>query len=179
MKNKTFKLVSLRLFTIMDIELKVEWINNPENNYYLHYNLPLDKKKTLEWFVNKDNATRIDCIIEYDNEPVGVIGLLNIDKTNLKAEYYITIGSVRHKRKGIAYIATMLIIEYAFEELMLNKVYLNVDADNEAACGLYERTGFKCEGLFYQDQRRGEHLINRKRYAVLKENWDNGWRKNE
>lgn len=174
--NKSIDLVSLRDFTERDIQLKVEWINNTDNNQYLHYDIPIESEKTLRWFHQKDDAHRIDCIIEYDGEPVGVIGLLSIDKTNQKAEYYITVGNTAYQRKGIATKATLLILEYAFIDLGLNKVYLTVDADNEKACKLYERVGMSCEGIFREDLLHHGKLIDRKRYAVLKREWDREWR---
>ena len=174
--RKTFDLVSLRDFTEEDIRLKVEWINNPANNQYLHYDIPIEYEKTLRWFRQKDNAHRMDCTIEYNNEPVGVIGLLSIDTVNQKAEYYITVGNTSYQRRGIAAKATMLILEYAFSDLNLNKVYLTVDADNEKACGLYEKVGMTCEGLLREDLSRRGQLIDRKRYAFLKRDWNYGWR---
>ena len=176
---RTHGSISLRDFTVDDIDRKITWINDPDNNKYLHYDIPLEYPKTLAWFRNKDDNTRIDCVIEYDNIPVGVIGLLGIDDKNKKAEYYITIGDKQYKHKGIATKASLLILEYAFEALELNKVYLNVDADNEIACRLYERVGFACEGYFREDLLRREHLIDRKRYAFLREFWDSKWRDNE
>lgn len=174
--RKTVDLVSLREFTEQDIELKVNWINDPGNNQFLHYDIPIEYEKTLRWFRNKDNAHRMDCTIEYDGEPVGVIGLLSIDSVSKKAEYYITIGNTAYQRKGIASKATMLILEYAFEDLNLNKVYLTVDADNERACKLYERVGMSCEGVFREDLFRRGKLIDRKRFAILKRDWNCGWR---
>ena len=175
---KQFDDCSLRPFGLDDIEKKIEWINNPENNAFLHYDIPLEYEKTLNWFKNKDNSKRLDCVIEYKSCPVGVIGLLAIDYTSKKAEYYITLGSTEHKRMGIATKATMMILEYAFVDLNLNKIYLTVDADNIAACNLYESTGFVCEGNFAEDQERRGQLVDRKRYAYLKKNWNYGWRKN-
>lgn len=163
--------VTVRLFVKEDIVLKVRWINDPENNTFLHYDLPLNKEKTSSWFDNKDNYLRRDCTIVYNEIPVGVIGLLNIDYVNKKAEYYITLGEKKYKRKGIAKAATQIIIEYAFNDMGLEKVYLNVDADNLVACSLYEKVGFECEGLFKRDLLRNGILIDRKRYAVLKEKW--------
>ena len=156
--------------------LKVKWINDPENNQYLHYDIPLEYEKTLRWFHQKDNAHRMDCTIEYDGVPVGVIGLLAIDTVNRKAEYYITVGNTEYHGRGIAKQATMLILEYAFLDLDLNKVYLTVDSDNEKACRLYERVGMSCEGVFREDLLRRGKLIDRKRYSILKSDWDFGWR---
>lgn len=164
--------ISLRKFTATDIPNKVRWINNEANNTYLHYELPLEIEKTQLWFDTIKNRTdRYDAIIEADGVPVGVIGLLNIDKTNLKAEYYITLGEVCYKRKGISFIASQQLLEYAFCTLGLNKVYLNVDSNNVVACNLYEKLNFKCEGVFREDMVHHGQLIDRKRYAILKGEW--------
>lgn len=161
--------VRLRKFVAADIPNKVRWINDERNNTYLHYDLPLEIEKTQRWFESiKDSSNRYDAVIEVSGVPVGLIGLLNIDRTNLKAEYYITLGEESYKRKGISYVASQQLLKYAFEELSLNKVYLNVDADNIAACRLYEKVGFCCEGVFEQDMMHRGKMIDRKRYAVLK-----------
>lgn len=177
--HKTIDLVTLRDFKETDVELKVEWINNPDNNQYLHYDIPIEYEKTLRWFHQKDNDHRVDCIIEYNNEPIGVIGLLSIDEDNKKAEYYITVGNTEYQGRGIATKATMLVLEYAFLDLGLNKVYLTVDADNKKACILYERVGMMCEGVFREDLTRHGRLIDRKRYAILRNEWNYRWRDEE
>lgn len=164
-----YKDVILREFEETDIPKKVEWINNPANNQYLHYDLPLEIDKTVSWFRNKDNSRRVDCVIEYNGIPVGLIGLLQIDRINKKAEYYITIGETDFKHKGIATKATKAILEYAFVDLKLHKVYLTVDAKNENAIRLYEKAGFKQEGYFVGDlfRTRDNGYIDRERYAII------------
>ncbi len=159
--------VLIRLFERDDIEKKIEWINDPDNNAYLHYDLPLEYEKTLAWFIGKDNLSRLDCTIEYDGVSVGIIGLLAIDRKNLKAEFYITVGNKEFKRKGIALCATQLLVKYAFEELGLHKIYLNVDAENVAACRLYEKAGFVLEGTFEDDIVHHNRFVQRRRYAII------------
>lgn len=166
------KEVFLREFKEDDIDKKVEWINNPENNQYLHYDLPLQYEKTYCWYINKDNTKRCDCVIEYKGEPVGLIGLLEIDQYNKKTEFYISMGETQHKRKGIATQASCMLLEYAFNVLEMSKVYLNVDEANVAACNLYEKVGFVCEGIFRKDMIHNGRYINRKRYAILKEEYN-------
>lgn len=165
--------VKLRVFQEADIPYKIKWINDPQNNEYLHYNLPLNLEETKRWFCNKDDSIRLDLTIWYDNIPVGVIGLLAIDRKNQKAEYYITVGNTSLKRKGIARTASKLLLQYAFEEMKLHKVYLNVDAENIAAVRLYEKVGFQREGYFAQDlySERKQRYIDRCRYAILSETW--------
>ena len=160
--------ISIRKFTKDDIPNKVRWINNPENNQFLHYDLPLCIDKTEKWFASvKERRDRYDCVICVDNVPVGLIGLLNIDIKNKKAEFYISMGEVSYKKCGIGFAATRLILDYAFYELSLHKVYLNVDSDNIAACKLYEKAGFSLEGEFIDDLFTCKGFVNRKRYAIL------------
>ena len=42
--------VNIRPFTENDILNKVRWINDCENNKYLHYELPLDEDKTRAFY---------------------------------------------------------------------------------------------------------------------------------
>ena len=161
--------VTLRQFEAADVPLKVAWINNPDNNKFLHYDLPINVEKTLNWFEKKDNSGRLDCMIEYMGVPVGVIGLLQIDKINNKAEFYITIGNTSYKRKGIATKATKAIIDYGFHVLNLHKIYLTVDSKNIAAKKLYINCGFKQEGYFIDDlySERESTYIDRERYSII------------
>lgn len=159
--------ITLRTFNKGDIDKKIEWINDPSNNKFLHYDLPLEYDKTLNWFENKNNDKRLDLVIEFNGVPVGLIGLLDIDKKNQKAEFYITIGEHSYKSKGIGTKATRLLLQYAFGEMNLQKVYLNVDSENIFAIKLYEKIGFSCEGVFVKDLFHNGKFINRKRYAIF------------
>jgi diamine N-acetyltransferase len=165
-----FEDVMLREFEERDILQKVEWINDPENNQFLHYELPVRVDKTIAWFYSKDNNRRKDCVIEYQGIAVGVIGLLQIDRENSKAEYYITIGNKNYKNKGIATKATYAILDYAFKSLKLHKVYLTVDSENIAAIKLYKKMGFKHEGHFIDDMfsPRKLEFIDRDRFAIIR-----------
>lgn len=145
--------VRIRKFEETDIPLKVEWINNPNNNKYLGYDLPLTIEKTHRWFENnKTRSDRVDFTILADGIPVGTNGFIGIDND---AEYYITIGEEIYKGKGVATEATRLALKYAFEELKLPKVHLTTDKNNIAAKSLYEKIGFICtdekEGRLYYD----------------------------
>lgn len=133
--------VRLRKFGKEDIPNKVRWINDEQNNQYLHYDLPLDVSKTEMWYEkNKDRTDRYDAVIECDGIPVGVIGLLAI--ADGRAEYYVTLGEKEFKGRGAAKEATRLLLQYAFTEMGLREVYLYTEIDNVGAQRLFERCGF-------------------------------------
>lgn len=164
--------ITIRKFERTDIPKKVEWINNPQNNRFLHYDIPISVEGTERWFDSHEGEiARYDAVIEVDGVPVGTIGLLGIDKKNSKAEYYIAIGEIMYKGKGVAKEASRLILAYGFEKLDLNRIYLYTEVENVEAQRLFERVGFKREGLIRQDIRRNESFVDRIVYGCLRENW--------
>lgn len=164
--------ITIRKFEKSDIPKKVEWINNPANNRFLHYDIPLSVEGTERWFdSHQGETTRYDAVIEADGVPVGTIGLLSIDRKNSKAEYYIAMGETSYKGKGVAKEASKLILAYGFEELGLNRIYLFTEVDNIAAQKLFERVGFKREGILKQEVYSHGAFADRIAYGYLKEEW--------
>lgn len=165
--------ISIRRFERTDIPKKVEWINNPENNRFLHYDIPLRVDKTEKWFDSHlGEDTRYDAVIEADGVPVGTIGLLGIDRKNSKAEYYIAMGETEYKGKGVAKEASRLILEYGFETLGLNRIYLFTEIENKAAQKLFERVGFVKEGVIRQDIVSHGRYVDRIAYGFLRKDWE-------
>lgn len=164
--------VTIRRFERADIPKKVEWINNPENNQFLHYDIPICLKKTEKWYDSHlGEDTRYDAVIEADGVAVGTIGLLSIDRKYAKAEYYIAIGETAYKGKGIARAASNLILGYGFEKLGLNRIYLFTEVDNKAAQKLFEAVGFIKEGIIRQDIVSHGKFVDRIAYGLLREEW--------
>ena len=164
--------VTVRKFERTDIPNKVKWVNNPENNRFLHYDIPICVEKTERWFDSHlGEDTRYDAVIEADGISVGTIGLLSIDKKYSKAEYYIAMGETAYKGKGVAKEASRLILQYAFEVLGLNRIYLFTETENVAAQRFFERVGFVREGLIRQDIVSHGKTVDRFVYGFLKEDW--------
>lgn len=162
-------IVSIRKFKAEDIPDKVRWINDENNNQFLHYDLPLKEENTTKWFENNKNRTdRYDAVIEYNGKPVGIIGLLTIG--NGEAEYYVTLGEGSLKGKGIAGKATKLLLEYAFKELKLDYVYLYTETENHPAQRLFEKMGFEKSGIAEKSAVNRGKLVDRYFYKIcLKE----------
>ncbi len=165
--------VMLREFIKDDIDYKIKWVNDPQNNRYLHYDLPLKKDKTLAWYrrIIRDNR-REDYTILHKNCPVGLVGLLNIDDNNKKAELYVMIGEHNVKGKGIATCAIQKILKIAFKK-QLRKLYLFTEVENVPAQSLFEKIGFIKEGLLRNDLFHDNRYIDRYIYGIdLREYFD-------
>lgn len=173
-RKKKIMQISIRKFNENDIHNKIKWINDAKNNRFLHYDLPLVYEKTILWFNNnKDRQDRYDAVIEVDNIPVGLIGLLSIDSKNKKAEFYITLGEEMYCGKGVAKKASNLLLEYAFNILQLNKVYLYTEIENIGAQKLFEKVGFKKEGTLKEDLIYNERKVDRYFYGITKQEYTN------
>lgn len=166
--------VSLKKFEFSDVPLKVKWINDNNNNKYLHYDLPLEVKKTEEWYLkNQSNDSRFDATIMVDDYPVGIIGLINIDYKKFEAEYYITIGESAYKGKNIATKASRLLLRYAFDEIKLSKVYLTTEVGNIPMQKLARKMSMIKEGQIAKYSMRDGNLYDVFYFSVEEQDFKN------
>ncbi len=146
--------VKLRPITTNDTAKMVIWRNNPLILKTVFNSRPINQTEHLAWFNSLiNNPKRLEFIIEIveSGEAIGRIGFDNIDHFNQKAEYSISIGETTAWGKGYGSEASHLILEYGFNQLNLNKIYLKVFADNQPAVKLYEKMGFIVEGVLKKD----------------------------
>ena len=89
-------------------------------------------------------------IVESAGKPVGLVELVEINLIHRRAEFQIII-SPDFQGKGFAGVATALAMDYAFTVLNLYKLCLIVDPANEKAVHIYEKRGFKHEGMLIKE----------------------------
>lgn len=144
----------IRLMEESDVSYKVSWFNDKEVRKTLNVEFPISELGTKEWLKNATkNNTRKDYIIcdRNSKKPIGYCGLVNIDLKNSKAESYLGLGDKCSWGRGHASEARRLLLDYAFQELYLNKVYSFVWAENETMKHINEKVGFKVEGQLRDD----------------------------
>lgn len=155
----------------------LEWMQDPEIRENFRFgDKDIDKEDVLRFIRDAAWTPEIEgksihyAIVDESDEYLGTISLKNVDLAAGKAEYAI---SLRRKAQGqgIGTEATKKILEQAFDQLHLERVYLNVLADNEKAIRLYENCGFVYEGEFRKHLfLKGEHK-SLKWYSMLKEEY--------
>ena len=106
-----------------------------------------------------------------DDQYLGTVSLKNIDLENGNAEFAIVTRKIAHG-KGIGHQATILMLKKAFNEIGLQRVYLNVFSNNAAAIKLYERCGFRPEGEFRNHFLIDGQSVDWKWYGMLKDEFD-------
>ena len=146
--------VRIRRITEQDTDNIIKWRNSPDVNINFIYRRPLTREDHLNWLHKKVETGEVAQFIIHSEElgkDVGSVYLRDIDKEYQKAEYGIFIGEESARGHGIGAAAAKLILEYGFEELKLNRIFLRVFARNERAINSYKKAGFVYEGLFRQD----------------------------
>jgi len=100
-------------------------------------------------------SDRLDLIIcdRTTQKAIGLVSLHDIDPHRGQAELGKTVGDPGFRGKGIAEMATRLIVAYGFDSLGLNRIYLRTLGANVRNIRLNERVGFRFEGLLRQAAR--------------------------
>ncbi len=102
---------------------------------------------------------------------LGTVSLKNLDMENATAEYAI-ITRKQAQGSGAAFLATGLILDKAFNEIGIHRVYLSVYSNNIPAIKLYEKSGFKYEGEFRDHFIIDGKHVGWKWYGILKEEYN-------
>ncbi|SKC84595.1 GNAT family N-acetyltransferase [Maledivibacter halophilus] len=155
------KIIRLRKLSTNDYITYHDWRNDIEVMKTTSPQLDMYTLEETEQYISAiaSQSNAKGYIIEYKEtgQSVGIVSLINIDYKNRSAECIIDIGVKDMWGKGIGTAAISLILEFAFNELNLHRVYLQVFSFNERAIKLYEKMGFIHEGKFRQAlYRRGK-----------------------
>lgn len=84
--------------------------------------------------------------IEVDGELIGHCGLIELDALSRRCRCYITIWQRSYWGQGYGAEALTLLVDHAFRDHGMRRVWLDVLADNERAIRAYKAAGFTEEG---------------------------------
>jgi len=161
-----------------------KWRNDP---YYqqgiesVKRYISLDTER--RWIANaiKDHECfkniRFAIVLKENDDMIGLVFLKNVDFVNRKAGYGIFLGESRGK--GLASEAHMLILEYAFMDLGLERVAGGVLEDNIPSIKSLEEVGFQREGLLRNAAYKNGTFCNLLEYSLLKDEYIKRYVKNK
>lgn len=107
-----------------------------------------------------------------DDELIGFVCIHSIEWNNRAGMLAIGIGEARHRNKGYGTEAVRLILRYAFHELNLNRVGLDVIAYNAGGIRAYEKAGFLHEGRIREAVCRDGRTYDRLMMGILRSEWE-------
>jgi diamine N-acetyltransferase len=145
----------LRELTRQDLARVNTWRNDPNVIQWLASPFRFVNIETDEsWFEgyqrNRHCQVRVVIVSRHTGEPVGMANLLRIDWVAKSAEFGVQIGAAAEWGRGLGTWVVRAMVQHAFDNLNLHRVYLTVLPNNRRALRIYEKVGFQREGILRQ-----------------------------
>jgi ribosomal-protein-serine acetyltransferase len=144
------------------------------NRAYLAEWLPWAGGQTLDGvaeFIRKtrkqlDDNDGLQGALVLDGRIVGAGGLLGIDWESRKTGIGYWLAE-EHQGRGFMTRTVQAVADYAFDDLGLNRVEIQVGTDNAKSRAIPERLGFRQEGVLRDYERVGDRYLDIVVYSLL------------
>lgn len=141
------------------------WINDVEVARFVGFFLPMTDEEEERWYdaiVREENSVHFTIYEMADRQPIGTIGLHDINHRHGRAELGVAIGDAAQHGKGYGTEAVRLICDYGFNGIGLTNIMLRLIAFNERALRAYAKAGFREFG-----RRRRSDLVAGQRFDEI------------
>lgn len=168
--------VYLRPAERTDIPFFVNWLNDAETASFLSMRAPLSIAAEQDWFEKmlaahgKERWFFVMCLLA-GGQPIGTIGLFNVDEMNGSAGMGIVIGEKSMWGQGYGTDALNGLLDFGFGELRLERIWLEVNDDNMRGKRSYEKCGFVLEGTERHAMYRDGHHQDLELMSILRDEW--------
>ncbi|MCI8732650.1 MAG: GNAT family N-acetyltransferase [Lachnospiraceae bacterium] len=163
--------IVLRAVEKADNTMLLSLINDPDTEMMLGgSSWPVSESDQLKWFEHQEHSRDVlRCIVALQNDgrALGTIILSDIDQKNATGHIHIKMLKDGGRGRGYGTDAVKTMVRYAFEELRLNCIYANILAYNDASIKLFERCGFKKDGVLRQRVYKKGKFVDMLAYSIL------------
>jgi len=137
-----------------DIEIMRGWRNSPLNNASFLKNSYITAEQQKQWFQRycekSDDIMFIVNDLTENNARIGMAGLYDIDHNKGTAEFgRLLIGEHSARGKGMGFLVTTILCEFAFNRLGLKEIKLEVFHENKIAYEIYRKVGFEIAECYF------------------------------
>jgi len=160
--------VTLRRLTEDKIEMVRNWRNDPKISQYMEYKEYITPEMQKKWFKKIDNNENYFFIIEVDKKEIGLINIRDIDYDLLEGEAGIYIYDDNFYNSTISFQSSLVLCDFCFESLKLNRVIAHILKDNKRAIKYNKLMGYKI--AIEQDEVYNQlYYLNKKDYNFTKD----------
>jgi RimJ/RimL family protein N-acetyltransferase len=134
---------------------------------------PAEEKVMRDWYATRnDQPDRLDLAVvdSASGRCVGEVVLNEWDPHNHSCNFRTLLGPDGRGR-GLGTEATRMIVGYGFGHLGLHRISLEVYAFNPRARHVYEKVGFRAEGVLRGSLRYGDKWIDATVMSILADEW--------
>lgn len=90
-------------------------------------------------------------ITNKEDDAIGFVNFFSIDKIKKQGEMGVAIGDKRYWKKGIAFAAIRIAVDYILNTMDINRIYIETGEGNKPALRLFEKLDFKKCGEYIED----------------------------
>lgn len=147
----------------------VEWLNAPDIRRTFGISHAVTPASHRAW-IDAARDTLVWAITDAGGAHCGNV-LLHRNARHRSAYFQIYIGEPAMRAKGLGRAALELVLEHAFSELGLHRVWLHTFPDNAPAEHLYAQAGFVAEGIERESILREGTFLGQRRWSLLAQEW--------
>jgi RimJ/RimL family protein N-acetyltransferase len=160
-----------------DMHYLYQWFSDTNFLKYYDYVPPVPQSKdevnqTFNDYETKDESVVFAIRLKSDNKIIGIAGFDDMVKSNKVATLFIGIGDKELRGKGYGNESLKILLDYGFNDMDFYRIQLNVLEFNTSAIKLYERAGFKREGVFRDFVLRNNQRYDMFMYGLLKHEYN-------
>ena len=150
-----------------------KWQSLPNVRLYSRNIMPKTPDDIKKWLEPTGGRVKKDVGFEIwhkkDKKLIGECGVNDINWYDMKAFLGLVVGESEYWGQNICTDATNLLVEYAFNELNLNKLYADIFSPNKGSYKCVEKNGFTREAVFKKDVFIEGVVVDTYCYSLLKE----------
>lgn len=164
------ELGTLRPIRATEIELMHAWRNEPavRTNMYTQHVISLEEH--LVWWERTSKKTdQRYFMYEIDRIPAGIAAFTDIDLKNENSAWAFYASPTAPRGTGSR--MEFLMLDRAFDELKVKKLYCEVLAFNTQVVKLHQKFGFKIEGVFRNQHKVNEDFVDIIRLGIFADEW--------
>lgn len=172
-RNKTIKLSVMRE---KDVELMAMWQEDSE--YLRNVDTDVAFPQSLNEIASdellkgrRSNSVSFMVRTVQEDRLIGFVAIHGIEWNNGTGLLAIGIGDANDRGKGYGKEAIHFILKYAFYELNLHRIGLDVISYNKLAIALYKKMGFQMEGCMREAVQRDGKCFDRMIMGILRDEW--------
>lgn len=154
-----------------DSRMLFKWINTRPDVLLSAPYKPVHERSHDQWFETvrkRPDAVIFAIRMRLSGKLIGYCQLHDISLLHRSAELQIRLGDAAERGKGYGSQATRALVEFAFTDLNLRRVYLHVLSTNTAAVGMYRMLGFSKEGQLREAVFIGGRYVDLVLMSILK-----------
>tara|TARA_R110000868_G_scaffold45840_2_gene151801 strand:+ start:90 stop:611 length:522 start_codon:yes stop_codon:yes gene_type:complete len=138
--------ISLEPLSLETAMLVREWRNSPKVNRFMDFKGEITEREQEKWFESVGVSNNIYLTIRKGSTFIGLIHLDRFTENKKSAYAGLFIGDEEFEGTGIAFKASVALLEYAFEELKLEEIFAKVHKENAVAIDYNKNLGFNYDG---------------------------------